>query len=127
MPDEKLPPFSPLGEGGKLPVEPGENAVAMAAIPAPELPGNYTYILLCADNTLYTGWTDNLQKRLKAHNAGTGAKYTASRGPVKLVYYESFPTKKEAMQREWAIKQLTRAEKLRLIARYPAGQETSAD
>ena len=116
MPDEKLPPFSPLGEGGKLPEEPGGNAVTMAAIPAPELPGNYTYILLCADNTLYTGWTDNLQKRLKAHNAGTGAKYTASRGPVKLVYYESFPTKKEAMQREWAIKQLTRAEKLRLIS-----------
>ena len=88
---------------------------------------NYTYILCCGDGTLYTGWTDNLQKRLKAQNAGTGAKYTASRGPVKLVYYESFPTKKEAMQREWAVKQLTRAEKLRLIARYPAGQETSAD
>ena len=90
---------------------------ALPALPAPELSGNYTYILLCADNTLYTGWTDNLCKRLQVHNAGTGAKYTASRGPVKLVYYESFPTKKEAMQREWAIKQLTRAEKLRLITK----------
>ena len=74
---------------------------------------NYTYIVQCADGTLYTGWTNCLQKRLKAHNEGkAGAKYTRSKRPVKLVYYE---TKEEAMRREYAIKQLTRKQKLNLM------------
>ncbi|MCI5691340.1 MAG: GIY-YIG nuclease family protein [Clostridiales bacterium] len=77
---------------------------------------NITYILRCADGTLYTGWTNDLPRRLQAHNAGTGAKYTRPRRPVCLVYQESFPTKQEAMRREWEIKQYSRAEKLRLIA-----------
>lgn len=76
---------------------------------------NYTYILRCADGTLYTGWTNNLEKRLTAHNAGTAAKYTKSRRPVELAYFEEFETKEEAMSREWHIKKLTRAEKLELI------------
>ena len=77
---------------------------------------NYVYILECADNTLYTGYTNDLDNRLKAHNAGKGAKYTKSRLPVKLVYSESFDDKKEAMSREWFIKhRLTREEKLELI------------
>ena len=76
---------------------------------------NYTYILRCADGTLYTGWTNNLEKRLAAHNAGTAAKYTKSRRPVELTYFEEFETKEEAMSREWHIKKLTRAEKLELI------------
>lgn len=76
---------------------------------------NYTYILRCADGTLYTGWTNNLEKRLAAHNAGTAAKYTKSRRPVELAYFEEFETKEEAMSREWHIKKLTRAEKLELI------------
>ena len=76
---------------------------------------NYTYIVACADQTLYTGWTNNLEKRIAAHNSGKGAKYTASRRPVKLVYYETFDTKAEAMQREYAIKQLSREQKLKLI------------
>ena len=76
----------------------------------------YIYILECADNTLYTGYTNNLENRLKAHNEGKGAKYTKSRLPVKLVYSESFDDKKEAMSREWFIKhRLTREEKLELI------------
>lgn len=75
---------------------------------------NYTYILLCADGTLYTGWTNDLKKRLSAHNSGTGSKYTKSRLPVRLVYYEKFEDKKEAMSREWHIKRLSREEKLRL-------------
>ena len=76
----------------------------------------YIYILECADNTLYTGYTNDLDNRLKAHNAGKGAKYTKSRLPVKLVYSESFDDKKEAMSREWFIKhRLTREEKLELI------------
>lgn len=77
---------------------------------------NYTYIVQCADRTLYTGWTNCLQKRLKAHNEGkAGAKYTRSKRPVKLVYYEGFETKEEAMRREYAIKQLTRKQKLNLM------------
>ena len=77
---------------------------------------NYTYIVQCADGTLYTGWTNFLQKRLKAHNEGkAGAKYTRSKRPVKLVYYEGFETKEEAMRREYAIKQLTRKQKLNLM------------
>ena len=76
----------------------------------------YIYILECADNTLYTGYTNDLDNRLKAHNAGKGAKYTKSRLPVKLVYSERFDDKKEAMSREWFIKhRLTREEKLELI------------
>ena len=75
----------------------------------------YTYILRCADGSLYTGWTTDLDRRLTAHNAGTGAKYTRGRLPVTLVYHETFATKEEARAREWAIKQLSRAEKLALI------------
>ena len=76
---------------------------------------NYTYILRCADDTLYTGWTNDLDKRLAAHNKGEGAKYTKSRRPVELAYCEDFATKEEAMKREYAIKQLTRKEKQKLI------------
>jgi len=75
----------------------------------------YTYIVRCSDGSLYTGWTDDLDKRLAAHNAGKGAKYTRSRRPVTLVYHETFATPQEAMSREWHIKQLTRAQKLALI------------
>ena len=80
---------------------------------------SYTYILKCSDNTLYTGWTTDLPKRLKSHNQGKGAKYTRTRLPVTLVYWETFDTKKEAMQREAAIKKLSRPQKERLIATNP--------
>ena len=76
---------------------------------------NYTYILRCADGSLYTGWTNDLEKRLKAHNSGRGAKYTRARRPVELVWYEAFADKIAAQRREYAVKQLTRAEKLQLI------------
>lgn len=76
--------------------------------------GNYTYIVKCSDETLYTGWTNNLKKRLEAHNSGKGAKYTKRR-PVELVYFEEYDTKQEAMKREYAIKQLSRQKKLALI------------
>ena len=76
---------------------------------------NYTYLLECADKTFYCGWTNDLEKRVNAHNSGQGAKYTKPRRPVVLVYYEEFQTKEEAMRREWAIKRLTRKEKERLI------------
>lgn len=76
---------------------------------------NYTYILKCSDNTLYCGWTNNLEKRISTHNKGQGGKYTRSRLPVELVYYETFDTKEEAMSREFHIKRLSRSEKLKLI------------
>ena len=79
---------------------------------------NYVYILRCGDGSLYTGWTNDLAARVKAHNAGVGAKYTRSRRPVELVYYESFETREEAMSREWHLKRLTRQEKLALISRF---------
>ena len=75
----------------------------------------YTYILRCADGTLYTGWTNDLTGRLSAHNSGTGAKYTRTRLPAALVYSETFDTKREAMKRECRIKSLSRAQKLDLI------------
>ena len=77
---------------------------------------NYTYIVECSDGTLYTGYTNDLEKRIKAHNGGKGAKYTRSRLPVCLVYFEEYETKELAQSREWHIKRLTRAKKLELIA-----------
>ncbi len=74
----------------------------------------YTYMVECSDGTLYTGWTFDLQKRINAHNSGKGAKYTRSRRPVKLVYYETFDSKSEAMKREVEIKKLKRKDKLKL-------------
>ena len=76
---------------------------------------NYTYVLECRDKTLYTGGTKTLDKRIKAHNEGRGAKYTKPRRPVKLLYYETFPSKEEAMRRECEIKRMSRKEKLELI------------
>ena len=80
---------------------------------------NYTYILECGDRSLYTGWTNQLEKRLQQHQAGRGAKYTRAHLPVKLVYCETFPTKTQARRREWEIKQLSHKEKLKLIAENP--------
>ena len=76
---------------------------------------NYTYILKCSDGTYYCGWTNDLENRLKVHNAGQGSKYTRVRLPVELAYYEEFETKEEAMSREWHIKRLSRAQKEELI------------
>lgn len=76
---------------------------------------NYTYIVRCKDETLYCGWTNNLEKRISSHNQGTGAKYTRNRRPVELVYYEAFDTKEAAMRREYEIKQMSRNQKIALI------------
>lgn len=80
---------------------------------------NYVYILECFDSSLYTGYTNDLKKRVGIHNSGKGAKYTRCRLPVKLVYYEEFETKSEAMKREYSIKQLSRGEKTDLIKDFP--------
>ncbi|SHH88845.1 MULTISPECIES: GIY-YIG nuclease family protein [Sporanaerobacter] len=79
----------------------------------------YVYILKCSDNTLYTGWTVDLHKRLKTHSSGKGAKYTRGRLPVKLVYFEKYEDKISAQKREYEIKQMTRKEKLELIGLFP--------
>lgn len=76
---------------------------------------NYVYILMCKDNTLYTGWTTSLERRVKVHNEGKGAKYTRGRLPVELVYFEEFSTKSEALKRECEIKKMKREEKNLLI------------
>lgn len=78
---------------------------------------NYIYILKCSDNSLYTGWTNDLEKRFKIHSQGKGAKYTKPRLPVELVYFEEFDNKIDAMKREYVIKQLSRNEKLKLISK----------
>ena len=78
----------------------------------------YAYMLRCADDTIYSGYTDDLGKRLAVHNEGRGAKYTRSRLPVTLAYFEPFPDKGSAMHREWEFKQLTRKEKLSLIRKF---------
>lgn len=83
----------------------------------------YTYIVQCNDGSLYTGWTNDLDRRIQAHNSGNGAKYTRSRLPVKLVYYEEHPTKEEAMSREFHIKKMTRDEKLALIQSKNQGNQ----
>ncbi|MBO5588707.1 MAG: GIY-YIG nuclease family protein [Anaerovibrio sp.] len=75
----------------------------------------FTYILECADGTLYTGYTTDMEKRLSTHNSGKASKYTRCRLPVKLVYLEECKDKETAMSREWHIKQLSRVEKLKLI------------
>ena len=74
----------------------------------------YTYIVECSDGTLYTGYTNNLEKRVVAHNAGKASKYTRGRVPVELVYYEVFDNKSAALKREVEIKKLNRTEKMRL-------------
>ena len=78
----------------------------------------YVYLLRCGDGTLYAGYTNDLQRRLAVHNAGKRAKYTRSRLPVELVYWESFSNKSSALKREYAIKQCTRKEKLALIQTF---------
>ena len=72
----------------------------------------WVYILRCSDGTLYTGWTNNMEKRIAAHNKGTGSKYTRGRIPVELIFKEEFETKEEAMSRETVIKSFKRSEKL---------------
>ena len=88
---------------------------------------NFTYILRCSDGTYYTGWTNDLDKRIASHNDGSGSKYTRVRRPVELVYAEAFGTKQEAMRREWEIKKMRRGDKQKLIdaAERSSGNQNS--
>lgn len=79
---------------------------------------NYVYIIKCKDKSLYTGWTNNLERRFKAHQEGKGAKYTKGRGPLELVYFEEFEEKIKAMKREYEIKKMSREKKLKMIENF---------
>lgn len=79
---------------------------------------NYIYIISCKDKSLYTGWTNNLERRFKAHQEGKGAKYTRGRGPLELVYFEEFEEKVKAMKREYEIKKMSREKKLKMIENF---------
>ena len=79
----------------------------------------FAYMVLCADGTYYAGYTDNLTRRLRAHNNGTGARYTRSRGPVTLAHFEAFLTKGEALRQEYRFKQLTHQQKALLCSAEP--------
>lgn len=74
----------------------------------------YIYILRCVDNTFYTGYTNDLEKRIQTHNDKKGAKYTRGRTPVRLIHFETFDNKSDALKREYEIKKLSRKEKLKL-------------
>ncbi len=76
---------------------------------------SYVYILQCSDKSLYTGWTNDIEKRVKIHEEGKGGKYTRSRLPVRLVYFEEYDDKISAQKREYEIKQMKREDKLKLI------------
>ena len=78
----------------------------------------YVYILKCSDDTLYTGWTNNLQKRIETHSRGKVAKYTRARLPVNLVYFEEYEDKISAQKREYSIKKMSRKEKLTLLSTF---------
>lgn len=85
-------------------------------------------MIQCKDNTLYTGYTNNVKERFRKHQSGKGAKYTRGRGPLELVYTEEFATKETAMSREYALKRLTREEKLQLIKEFKMnGMKIDAD
>ena len=79
---------------------------------------NYAYLVRCSDNSLYAGWTNNIEKRIEAHNNGTGAKYTKPRRPVTLAYFETFETKSEAMKREAALKKMSHKQKEELAKNW---------
>lgn len=81
----------------------------------------FIYMLQCSDDTIYTGYTNDVDKRVAKHNKGKGAKYTKGRLPVLLVYYEQHPSKSSAMKREYAIKQLSKDEKIKLM--FPIDKE----
>ncbi|HSI66931.1 MAG TPA: GIY-YIG nuclease family protein [Planococcus sp. (in: firmicutes)] len=80
-----------------------------------EATNHYFYVLECSDGSYYAGYTNDLEKRLRAHNIGKGAKYTRAKGPVAMIHHESFKTKPEAMKAEYAFKQLSKAQKVRHI------------
>lgn len=87
---------------------------------------HYFYVLICRDGSFYGGYTNNLERRIKLHNEGKGAKYTRGRGPVTLTYYKSFPSKGEALSAEYQFKQLSRKQKEDFLIREMGGYDVAA-
>lgn len=88
---------------------------------------HFFYVLRCKDDSLYAGYTNNLEKRIKLHNDGKGAKYTRGRGPVELLYHEKFKTKTEAMQAEYKFKQLGKRAKVKYIEKEAGTLHVAAE
>lgn len=88
---------------------------------------HFFYVLRCKDDSLYAGYTNNLEKRINLHNEGKGAKYTRGRGPIELVYYEIFPTKTEAMQAEYRFKQLHKKAKVKYVEKEAGTLHVAAE
>ena len=84
---------------------------------------NYVYLLRCGDDSLYCGWTTDLEARVEQHNLGRGAQYTRSRLPVRLVWYETYEDRHEALSREWHLKRMSREQKLKLITGTAEGKK----
>ncbi|NRD77453.1 GIY-YIG nuclease family protein [Bacillus sp. BRMEA1] len=87
----------------------------------------YFYVLTCHDGSLYGGYTNNLEKRVRLHNEGKGAKYTRGRGPVKLTYFKKFDNKSEALRAEYYFKQLPRRKKLEFLMRETGDHDVAAE
>jgi len=87
---------------------------------------HFFYVLTCRDGSFYGGYTNNLERRIKMHNAGKGAKYTRSRGPVVLTYFKSYPTKSDALKAEYQFKQLTRKQKIKFLQAEMGGYDVAA-
>lgn len=92
-----------------------------------EASDHYFYVLLCRDGSLYAGYTNNLDRRLKMHNEGKGAKYTRGRGPVELVYSKAFDDKRDALKAEYEFKQWTRKKKEDFLIREMGGLNAAAE
>jgi putative endonuclease len=84
----------------------------------------YTYLVQCADGSYYAGWTTDLEARMQAHNEGRGARYTRSRRPVQLVYWEFQPTRSTAQRREAALRRLSRNQKAALVDAFEVSQRS---
>jgi putative endonuclease len=88
---------------------------------------HFFYVLTCKDGSLYGGYTNHLERRIKQHNEGKGAKYTRGRGPVTLTFYQRFDSKSEAMKAEYYFKQLSRKEKLEFLRIETGGNDVAAE
>jgi putative endonuclease len=88
---------------------------------------HFFYVLTCHDGSLYGGYTNNLERRVKLHNEGKGAKYTRGRGPVQLTYFKKYETKAEAMRAEYDFKRLTRKKKLEFLMRETGDDDVAAE
>ena len=88
---------------------------------------HYFYVLTCKDGSFYGGYTNNLERRMKLHNEGKGAKYTRGRGPVALTFFKLYPNKSDALKAEWQFKQLTRKQKIEFLRKEMGGFDVAAE